>query len=146
MMKLMVNRTTRLSLQSHVHLSPLLSPSTPLIPVFSLTTSAPLPPPPFTPPLAPLTLPAPLHYPVTQVPSYPSTYTTPSLLSTAIQLESNKIPYKLTQTSIYLLQTFHLHRNMPLASTRENISYKPPCTFYMQGKCKNGLFPHPNMC
>ena len=41
---------------------------------------------------------------------------------------------------------------MPLASTGENISNKPPCNFYMQGKCKNGKrgtncsFPDPNMC
>ena len=39
-----------------------------------------------------------------------------------------------------------------LASTQENISNKPPCQFYMQGKCKDGKrgticsFPHPNMC
>ena len=130
-----------------------LSPSAPLIPVSPLTQSAPLPPPsPFTPPLrplAPLILPAPLHSPVTQVPPYPPTPTAPSLLSTVVQVESNKIPYKHTQASSKPSTT---SRNMPLASTKENISNKPPCKLYMQGKCKNGKrgtncsFPHPNMC
>ena len=82
---------------AHSHDVPLspLSPSAPHIPVSSLTPSAPLPPSPFMPPLrplAPLILPAPLHSPVTQVPPYPPTPTAPSLLSTVVQVESNKIP------------------------------------------------------
>ena len=95
----------------------------PLIPVSPLTPSAPLPSP-FTPPLRPLdplTLPAPLHSPVTQVPSYPLTPSAPSLLSTLIQVESNKP----VQTSTSSKPS--TSRNMLLARTHENITNKPPC-------------------
>ena len=93
-----------------------------------------------TPSTSPLTLPAPLHSPVTQLPSYPLTPSAPALLSTVVQVESNKIPYKFVQTSTSSKP--YTSRNMPLASTQENISNKPPCKFYMQGKCKNGKEAH----
>ena len=81
------------------------SPSAPLIPVSPLTPSAPLPPhSPFTPPLcplSPLTIPAPLHSPVTQVPSYPLTPSAPSLLSTVVPVDSTKTQSKLVQASTF---------------------------------------------